>query len=239
MALGFWAGYAWLTREAVRQGYTLDFVDKLTLVILLSSLAGARTLYVILEWNEFRGDLISIVRPPCGGFVFYGGFVAALACTFIYLRREKTSVWEIGDLIAPALVLGQAVGRWGCYFNGCCFGSPIADILPWGMLYPENAPASLMYGSHRLHPSPIYESLGCLAIFFLLRRLARTRAFPGQVLWSYTALYGTMRFLLEFLRGDDRGFTLYALSPSQWTGLVMVPLGLLMLWRLGRVQRRA
>jgi phosphatidylglycerol:prolipoprotein diacylglycerol transferase len=195
---------------------------------MVSSLVGARALYVVLSWKDFQNNLLAIVIPPYEGLVFYGGLLLAFPTVYFYLRAHHLSPWEMGDILAPAIALGQAIGRWGCFLNGCCFGCP--TTLPWGVKFPQEAPATIIYGPVAVHPSQIYESLGCLAIFGVLALLLKKRRFPGQVVWSYVLLYGALRFLLEYLRGDDRGFTAFTLSISQWISIPAVLLALGMLF---------
>ena len=231
VAFAFLAAILWTARTARQRGFDPELIYNLGVWVMISGLLGARLLYVALEWPEYRNNLLSIIMPPYEGLVYYGGFLSSFMAGFIYLKWHKISPWEIGDMIAPAIALGQAIGRWGCFLNGCCFGCPAPAGLLWGMTYPENAPATFMYGKMPVHPIQIYESLGALLIFLFLIRLLNRRAFPGQVIWVYFLSYGVLRFLLEFLRGDDRGFMWMSLSISQWISLIIFPIAFLMLVR--------
>ncbi len=128
---------------------------------------------------------------------FFGGFIAAVAVAAFYLHRHRMPFWSSADVAAICLALGQGMGRWGCFFAGCCYGSP--TNLPWGMVFPA---VPLCAGGVRIHPWPIYASMADLAIFAVLLLLFRRRSYTGQVFLWYVMLYSVARGLLGFLRGD-------------------------------------
>ena len=125
----------------------------------------------------------------------------------------------MADCLAPALALGQGIGRWGCFFAGCCYGKPTP--LPWGIRFKD--PASLAPLGVQLHPVQIYESIGDLLIAGLLwLMLQRRREAHGDIFWLYVLIYGTLRFAMETLRGDDRGPLHGGLAPSQIIALMAI-----------------
>jgi phosphatidylglycerol:prolipoprotein diacylglycerol transferase len=155
--------------------------------------------------------------------VYYGGLLLALGSAAWFIAKKHLPVWTVADLAAPGIALGQAIGRLGCLSAGCCYGKP--THVPWGTTFtdpyaydnvgvPLNVP---------LHPTQIYESVGTLALFlFLMWRLSR-KHIAGQILMEYLILYSVLRFVIEFFRGDDRGFVLYGLlSTSQFIAILIV-----------------
>jgi phosphatidylglycerol:prolipoprotein diacylglycerol transferase len=181
--------------------------------------------YVALNWRTFQADPWEIPRLDHGGLVYYGGFGFGLLVAFWAIRWNRLPVWQTVDLMIPPLIAAHAMGRIGCFLNGCCYGRP-TDV-PWAVVFHQE-------GIPR-HPTQIYESLALLVLFFILKRIERPPTRPGAVTLIYGLLYGAWRFFIEFFRGDNPivwgGLTLF-----QWMSLfLMVLFGLLLLKRRERV----
>lgn len=227
-ALGFLLAIYLGWRRAGREGLPQDKFLDLAFWILLAGIAGARALYVIVSWHEFSGRPLAIFKLWEGGLVFYGGFVLAVLAAVVYIRLQGLPLWKTADVCAPYIALGHAVGRIGCFFNGCCYG-PVSQR--WGMVFPG-------LGDQAPHlPTQLLEAAYNLALFILLARW-RPR-FAGQVFWWYVALYGAGRFGLEFLRGDEiRGHVLFSwFSTSQLVAVLAAATALAALRLLGRRSR--
>lgn len=167
------------------------------------------------------------------GYAYYGGFVFASAGAFFLLRRDRFPFWKAADMAGFAVPIGLGFGRMGCLLAGCCFGTTSDSAL--ALSFPPGSSASQT--QHKLgllssarewslpvHPAQIYESAASLAIaaFCLLWVHGRKR-YDGQVFVTFVALYAIARFLLEFLRADDRG-ALAGLSTSQLVGVGLLVL---------------
>jgi phosphatidylglycerol---prolipoprotein diacylglyceryl transferase len=241
LAAAFLAGLfvaAWL---GARDGLRRERVFDLGLWMLLAALVGSKLLLMVVE-PEYRQEplrLLSLDFLRSGG-VFYGGFLGGLAAAFFLMRRYRMPFWKTSDAFAPALVLGQSIGRLGCFAAGCCWGKECA--LPWGVEFTQagHEATGVPVGVH-LHPTQLYESAAALLIFAFLAWLHRRKRFDGQVLLAYAALYGATRFVIEFFRDDPRGdilglTSLTGLSTSQLISL-FVGLGGIVLLVLRR--RRA
>jgi phosphatidylglycerol:prolipoprotein diacylglycerol transferase len=209
------------------------FMD-LGIAIIVSALIGAKLLLFILDFDHFvanPGDLVSLARS---GGVFYGGLVLAVLVGIWYVRKHHLPVWTTGDLAAPGIALGYAVGRMGCFFAGCCWGAQ-TDV-PWAITFTDPI-ANEVVGTPLnvpLHPTQVYESLSGLAIFLLILAFERKgRPFAGRTFWGYILLYGVSRFVIEYFRGDPRGVNA-GFSTSQWISIVLVPLSIAMLTWLSR-----
>jgi phosphatidylglycerol:prolipoprotein diacylglycerol transferase len=164
--------------------------------------------------------------------VFYGGLILAVLVAFWFIRRHKLPFWTTCDVFAPGIALGHVIGRVGCLMAGCCFGRQ-TDV-PWAITF-TNPLAELNVGTPLgvpLHPTQLYEAGAELLILVALIVMERrSRGFPGRTFWMYILLYGVSRFVIEFYRGDPRG-AVGALSTSQLISVILVPLSLLMLFRL-------
>jgi len=150
-------------------------------VILLSSLVGARLLYVIQNFSLFSDHPLDMFKIWNGGLVFYGGFILALVAAMVYVKYKKFDLWPTADLLAPAIALGHAVGRLGCLFAGCCYGKTCD--LPWAITFSD--PESLAPLGIPLHPTQLYAVFSNLIIFGLLLAMDKKSAFAGRLFWLY------------------------------------------------------
>jgi len=203
-------GHVW----AMRKGYDPEVMGNFYVVLILSSIAGARAVFVWLKWPSYFADhMWESVLIWRGGLVFYGGVIGGVIGCLIYVFYHRLDPWAIGDLAAPCLALGHMVGRVGCLLNGCCFGGP--TDLPWGMSFPATA-----YDKIPRHPTQLYEILGLAVIFLLLGRLFWRPHRAGAVAMTYVGLYACLRFTIEVFRGDDRGGAFAGgFSVSQWIAI--------------------
>ena len=180
-----------------------------------------------------------------GGLTYYGGFIGASAVAIWQLGRDRFPFWRAADMAGMFVALGLGYGRMGCLLGGCCFGNICSS--PWALRFPANSPAadkqfqlgqlpSEAVTSLPVHPTQLYESLGCLILAaFLILRLHPRKRYDGQVFLAFVTGYATLRFLLEFLRNDDRGGIL-GLSTSQIIGVGLVGAALLFQSRIGRMR---
>ena len=222
-------------REGLDTGRLLDFSTWIIIVALI----GAKVLMIVTDWDFYRhnpGEIVSWATLGAGG-VFYGGFMAATLFAVWYIRVYKLPLWKVFDVYAPAIALGQSIGRLGCFAAGCDYGKRTESFL--GVVFTSITSHDLggVPLGVRLHPTQVYESLATLAIFgFLLWRYPR-KSRDGEIFLLYLSLYAVARFFLEFLRGDDdRGFVFnHLLSTSQFIAiLALVTAGVLALSFWGR-----
>ncbi len=214
MAIAFLVGLWVAARQAQRDGVDTQKITDLGIYTLLGGLVGARLMLLAVEWRYFSEhpkDLWSLVTS---GGVFYGGFFGALPVAWWYVRRHHLPYWRTADILAPGVVIGQAIGRVGCFMAGCCFGMPAK--VPWAATF-TSVDAQRTVGTPLdvpLHPAQLYESLACLLIFAILLWMAPRKRFHGQIVSGYVILYAVARFVVEFFRGDEiRGFV--RISPDQ------------------------
>ena len=194
--------------------------------VLLGAILGARLLYLALEWKHVKWSLRQLgdLFIHSGG-VFYGGFVGAILASVWFLRRRQVSIWLAADIAAPAVALGQGIGRWGCFFAGCCWGKTTS--LPWAITFHNEVTGRLMGTplNTPLHPTQLYESFFTLALAGWLWHRHRRKHRRGDLWWGYVAVYATGRFLIEFFRDDPRGRFAWFFT-SQWFALAAVALTL-------------
>ena len=182
--------------------------------------------------------LFSVEFLRAGG-VFYGGLLGAIAGCYFFLRKNPSvSFLRIADIAAPAIPLGQAIGRIGCFSAGCCWGSH--SELPWAVTF-SNDYAHGLTGvplHEAIHPVQLYESFSWLLLFLILLAALRKKTFPvpGQLFAVYLISFGIIRFILEFFRGDlYRGVYFNGMiSTSQAISLLMVPAAMVLFFMLSR-----
>ncbi|MFH0919033.1 MAG: prolipoprotein diacylglyceryl transferase [Fibrobacterota bacterium] len=208
LALGFLLGIAVGTRRARATAVDPTFISDLAVVVILSAILGARLFYVALNWEEFRGNLLSIINPVqpdgtlgIGGLVFLGGLVLSFITTLLYTRYRKQPLLEVLDVSMPPLAFGMAVGRIGCFLNGCCYGLPAA--LPWAFSFPADCPAGAYQAAmqvHALHPAQLYMVLGDLLMGLLLILLERYKRFTGFTTLLFFMFYAVDRSVVDLFR---------------------------------------
>jgi len=231
LAIGFLLAIFYSTREAKRVGEDPQKISDLAFYLIIASLVGARLLFIIVEPHDFLENPLEIIKVWKGGLVFYGGFIGALITGIWYVKRHGMPIWKTADIIAPAVALGQSLGRIGCFSAGCCYGRE-TDV-PWAVTFTD--PNSLARIGIPLHPTQLYEAALDLGIFLFLISFRKRKTFEGQLIWLYTLLYAIVRFIVELFRGDPRGSALdNLLSTSQFIGIVMAVVASTMLIKLGR-----
>jgi len=234
LAAAYLLGLQFALVRARKRGLDANRVMDLGIWIIISALAGAKLLLLIVEFDTFGRNPRELLTLLRSGGVFYGGLIAAVVVALWYLRRHRMPMWTVTDVFAPGIALGHVIGRMGCFFAGCCFGSPTE--VPWAITF-HNPYAAENVGTPLnvpLHPTQLYEAGAELLILgLLLATEKRGRPFPGRTFWAYMFLYGISRFIIEFYRGDPRG-SIGMFSTSQFLSLIIVPLSIAMMIVLAR-----
>lgn len=208
IVVGLWLAH----RRARREGMPADDLVSAAQWAILAGLVGARLYEVAFNWDYYGQYPAKIIAVWEGGLAIHGGLIAGILVGSWLAVRWKLPVLRALDIAAPSIALGQAIGRWGNFFNEEAFGHPTS--LPWKLyISPPHRPPGFAQFDY-FHPTFLYESLWDLAVFAVLVALIRpaARARPGSVFFAYLGLYSVGRFLIEGLRLD-----------SFWLGSVRVP----------------
>ncbi|NTW22250.1 prolipoprotein diacylglyceryl transferase [Candidatus Falkowbacteria bacterium] len=211
LVLGIVAALAVTKYLAKLQQISQETVDDLSFWLIINSIIGARIYDVLLEHQYYAQHPLDVLKIWQGGLAIHGAIIAGAATIFWYCRKNKLNFWQFAGLIVPGLALGQAIGRWGNYFNQELFGQP--TNLPWGIPIDIFSRPAQFLNNEYFHPTFLYESLGSLAIFALLlyltlytvknRKDALLRTATSKFLvLAYLFLYSLLRFSLEFIRID-------------------------------------
>ncbi len=248
-------------RLARRVGIKGEQIYDLAFFAAISGIVGGRIGYILVElpdlmrssdpMREFGGLIFSRF-----GFVFLGGFAAAIVTLIFYIRKKKLAMWDVGDVGAPSLALGHAFGRIGCFAAGCCYGRVVPVGSFWsflGVRFPRvfdregNDLFSMAYLDHHKHglvdataicslpvfPTQLIESAANFLICLVLVFLWSKRKFSGQIFCYYLFFYGAARFLIEFLRGDAERGVYFGISTSQFLSLIAIGAGIV-IWKMRR-----
>lgn len=231
LAVAFLVGSIWVTRRGTRRGYREEDLMRLFWWILISALIGSRLYYALQHPADFRENWLGVSQLWRGGLTQYGGLIAATLVGALFVRARGWSFLDVADLVAPALALGEAITRVGCFLNGCCFGH--ACDLPWAVTFPEGSHAHWVLGETPIHPSQLYLMLGNLILFGLIARAGLFARRPGRLFAIFLAGSSLIRILVDATRyyeAADR-IALFGLDlpHSQWVSIAFI-LGALAMW---------
>lgn len=194
ISTGIFLGILIATMRAKKENLNEDIILDLALVAVPLAVIGARIYYVIFKWDYYGKNLSHIIRIREGGLAIHGAIIAGVLAGYLFCRYKSISFWKMADICAPSLILGQAIGRWGNYFNQEAYGRP--TNLPW----------AIEIDGVMVHPTFLYESLWNLGVFIFLMLYTKKKKFEGQIFLYYLILYSVGRFFIEGLRTDSLMF---------------------------------
>lgn len=205
-----------------------ELIGDLVIWLIIASIPMARLYYVLFKWQEYAQNPGQIVAIWRGGIAIHGAIIGGTVATIIFARLNRVSFWQLVDIVAPSLILGQAIGRWGNFFNSEAFGAP--TNLPWKLYIPPvNRPVNYLQYEY-FHPTFLYESLWNLGVFALLMWLFfwglkhSSRLKVGTIALVYLIAYSSGRVWIEGLRTDS--LMLGPLRIAQVVSLGAIALGI-------------
>jgi phosphatidylglycerol:prolipoprotein diacylglycerol transferase len=222
-------GLAWfLTKQ---DGRWHQHVPDMGIYCAISGIIGARLWNVFFfDWAYYQHHLLEIPFVWQGGMSIQGGIIFGVIAGYIYTKIHKIDTWTFADIVAPAIILGQALGRIANLLNGDAFGRPTGGN--FGIIYPETTLAYQTYGAQPLWPVEIWEGQIDVVIFVILMIMRTTNHAKGQVFVAYAVLYSSARFFLEYLRGDYE-IVMLGLKSAQLTSLAVIIIGSIIFVYLG------
>ncbi|MCY9694223.1 prolipoprotein diacylglyceryl transferase [Paenibacillus alginolyticus] len=213
--LGISLGY-YLAKGTSYQKHVLD----VAFFLIIGAIVGARFWEVFFfQWGYYSQHLTHIFSIWEGGLSIQGGLAGGFVAGAIYTWRHKLNFWEMADILSPAIIFGQGVGRIACLLNGDAFGTP--TNAGWGLVYPPGTMAYDTYGSQPLYPAEVWEGQWDFVVFGLLLMLKSRPRFRGFLFLSYNIFYSFGRFMLEFLRGDTPRF-IFHWTAAQITSMTLI-----------------
>ncbi|MDP8298980.1 MAG: prolipoprotein diacylglyceryl transferase [Candidatus Tantalella remota] len=223
VAIAFFVCTMMILRGARGVGLAREKVFDCMIAMLAGGLAGGRLLFVAINWEQFSAAPVRIFMLHEGGLAFQGAFVGGALAVILVARIRRLPIWPLADLIAPYITLGQALGRIGCFLNGCCYGR--VTTCGVGVVFPTETVMRI--------PTQVYSTLALTFIFTVLLIAREKKKFQGQVFCLYLMLYSVFRFIMDIFRGDELvGYA--GLTLSQWISAGMLVVGIVLYWVLSK-----
>lgn len=191
ISIGILLGIIIAIIRADREGLKEDIILDLALIAVPMAVIGARLYYVVFKWDYYGQNLGDIIKIREGGLAIHGAIIAGVLTGYFYCIYKRVDFWLLADICAPSMILGQAIGRWGNYFNQEAYGRP--TDLPW----------AIEIDGVMVHPTFLYESLWNFVVFLFLLYYIKKRKYNGKVFLYYLILYSIGRFFIEGLRTDS------------------------------------
>ena len=214
---------------AKRRNVDPNLLGDLVIWLVIGAIPAARLYYVLFEWKQYSQHPEQIIAIWNGGIAIHGAIIGGTLAAIIFSRIQKVSFWQLADLVAPSLILGQAIGRWGNFFNSEAFGDP--TDLPWKLYIPQQRRPLNFINFEYFHPTFLYESLWNLMVLGLLMTLffrglkGKPRLKVGTIALVYMVAYSLGRVWIEGLRTDS--LMIGPLRIAQIVSLIAISLGLL------------
>lgn len=227
LLLGTWLAYLIARRRGKFENDVLDF----TFYAGIAGVIGSRLWEVAFTWEYYRNDPLEILAIWHGGLSVQGAVVAGLLVAIWYARKHGLPFWQFADVLTPGVLLGQAVGRAGCFLDGDAFGLPTSSFL--GVVYPPGTAAYAVFGPVPLWPAELFEGIWDLILTAGLLLYQRKKPAGGRVFLWYVIAYSVGRFSLEFLRGDSLR-TVFGWKAAQLTSVIAALAAALFMWMRSR-----
>lgn len=232
--LGILAGYYIVQYEAKRTNQSSELYLDFAIYVIITSVIGSRIYYIIFNWNKYKDDIIQIFNLRSGGLAIYGGIIAAFITAYIYAKLKKISFGLLCDTSVLGLILGQAIGRWGNFFNREAFGEYTNNIFAMQLNINEvnmsNITTKMLENIKlindikyiQVHPTFLYESIWNFILFIFLFNYTKRKKFDGEILLLYLIGYGLARIFIESLRTDKLFIWGTSLAVSQILSIIIV-----------------
>ena len=212
-------------KESKKVGINKYFED-LIFEILLFGIIGARLYYVIFNFSAYKNEILNIFKIWEGGLAIYGGIIGGLIAIVYNAKKHKQSIIRTTDIVAPGLIIAQAIGRWGNFFNQEAHGTEVTYEFLNSLHLPKFIIRGMYIDGAYYHPTFLYESMWCLLGFVILLIIRKvTKRKKGMVTYSYFIWYGMGRFLIEGLRTDS--LYLGNLRISQLVSIILIIIGII------------
>lgn len=216
-------------REGRKFNISDDFIFNLAFWTIIFALIGARSYYVIFNFSSYKNDLLSIFRVWEGGLAIHGGLIAGFITIYIYCKRYGVRILKMTDIIVVPLILGQAIGRWGNFFNGEAHGTAtnLASLKELGFI-PDFVINGMKIDGIYYQPTFFYESLWCLLGFIILLIIRKFKYVKtGQLTGFYLMWYSIGRFFIEINRTDSLMFG--GFKVAQVVSVILFVIGLMLI----------
>ncbi|MCE4955836.1 prolipoprotein diacylglyceryl transferase [Macrococcoides caseolyticum] len=224
IAFGILIGYLLAQRETEKKNFNENTLIDIVIASVISGIICARIYYVAFEWSYYKNHLSEIPMIMNGGIAIHGGLIGALGMAYYLTRKKQISFFQLGDIAAPSIILGQAIGRWGNFMNQEAHGGAVSRSFLENLHLPEFIINNMNIDGVYYHPTFLYESMWNLIGFILLLTL-RKHLKIGQTLLTYAIWYSIGRFFIEGMRTDSLMLTEH-LRMAQMISIAIVVIAL-------------
>lgn len=190
-------------REMVKRGLHPDFLTDLLIWAVPLAIVGARIYYVTFQWEHYKDHPADIIAIWNGGIAIHGALIASVIVAYIFTKRRNTSFLKVADILAPSILIGQAVGRWGNFINQEAHGGEVSRNFLENLFLPDWIINQMYIDGSYYHPTFLYESLWSLIGIIILLLLRRVNLVRGEMFFFYAIWYSVGRFVIEGMRTDS------------------------------------
>lgn len=223
MASAFLIGITLAYYRAAANGIDPNHILNMVTIIIPAAIIGARAYYVIFEWENYAGNFYEMVAIWHGGLAIHGGIIGGVLAGLLYVKLYRLPLWKISDIMAPSLILGQAIGRWGNFINQEAHGGPVSESFI--SHFPAFIQKQMYINGQYYHPAFLYESLWDLVVFVILIFRWPRKKFQGEIALWYLVLYSAGRFFIEGIRTDS--LMLGPFRVAQLVSIILIITGLI------------
>jgi phosphatidylglycerol:prolipoprotein diacylglycerol transferase len=214
-------------RESTKRGLHKDLFIDLLLWAVPIAILSARAYYVLFEWEYYAQHPEQIIAIWNGGLAIHGALIGSIITAYVFCKKRNVSFWQVADIAAPSLILGQAIGRWGNFMNQEAHGGEVTRAFLENLYLPEFIINQMYINGTYYHPTFLYESIWNLIGFIILLLLRKVNLRRGEIFLSYLIWYSIGRFFIEGMRTDSLMLTegirmAQAISVSLIIGAVIV-----------------
>ncbi|ELK47961.1 prolipoprotein diacylglyceryl transferase [Bacillus sp. SB49] len=232
IATGAFLGLLIATRETERLGLKKDYMVDIVVYAIPAAIICARAYYVLFEWDRYAGGpWWKVFAVWEGGIAIHGGLIGAVLTAYLYTRAKKLSFWQMADIAAPSIILGQAIGRWGNFMNQEAHGGPVSESFynNYMQYLPDFINQQMCIEGTVYHPTFLYESLWSI-IGFILLLILRHKFDPrrGEVFLSYVIWYSVGRYFIEGMRTDSL-YLFAEIRTAQFISIVLIVLSVILI----------
>lgn len=201
ISFGMIIGIIFASYSCKKKGISYDMMMDIVLIALPSAIVGARLYYVLFNLGDYSKSPMEIFNIREGGLAIHGGIIFAVTATYIYTKKKKINFIRYADAAAPSIIIGQAIGRWGNFFNQEAHGGEVS--YEFIKRFPEFIQKGMHIGGSYYHPTFLYESIWNFIVFAILVLILKRTKKQGSVFFAYIGLYSIGRFIIEGLRTDS------------------------------------
>lgn len=233
IGLGVFLGYLLATRESVKRGMPKETFADLLLYAIPISIICARIYYVTFRWEQYAANPIKALYIWEGGIAIHGALIGGVLTAYFFTKKRQLSFWQLADVAAPSILLGQAIGRWGNFMNQEVYGGEVTREFLENLYLPDFIINQMYIDGAYYHPTFLYESIWNIVGVILLLCLRRLNLRQGEIFFSYIIWYSVGRFFIEAIRLDylliGGGLDDGGLKTAQVISIVLI-VGSIILW---------